>query len=162
MVPPRQVDRTLSGRSAVTIFMPTAGESLSVLRQALMSNLSMRLWPSELDACNNLRIIVLDEKRRVELICLVALCYKFASIYTNDPQVATAPTHTHWLLPRSLTLPAGCLSVGAACLVPQIKPMLKKDRVPDLSIRGFFKFYEQFGRKWHSCTPTEAPSPWPP
>ncbi len=34
-----------------------------------------------------LRIIVLDEKRRLELICLVALCYKFAAMFANNPQV---------------------------------------------------------------------------
>lgn len=37
--------------------------------------------------------------------------------------------------------------------------MLKKDRVPDVTVRGFYKFYEQcaaqFGRKWHSVY-TEA------
>lgn len=38
---------------------------------------------------NQLRIIVLDEKRRLELICLVALCYKFAAMFANNPQVGT-------------------------------------------------------------------------
>ena len=82
-----KVDKTLSVRSAVTIFLPTAGESLHVLRQALLSNLSMRLWASEHEPRNQLRIIVLDEKRRLELICLVALCYKFAAMFANNPQV---------------------------------------------------------------------------
>jgi len=120
-----KVDRSLAERTCVTIFMPTAGESLAVLRVALMSNLSMRLWASELEACEQLRINVLDEKRRPEVITLVALCYKFAALFMNDPQ---------------------------------IKVQLKRDRVPDISVRGFYKFYEQcaaqFGRRYHSIYTT--------
>lgn len=115
-----RVDKSLSTRSAVTIFLPTAGESLAVLRAALMGGQSMRLWSSDLAASNNLRIIVLDEKRRPEIITLIALCYRFAGLFQNDPQ---------------------------------IKAQLKRDRVPEISVRGFYKFYEQcaaqFGRRYH-------------
>jgi hypothetical protein len=60
--------------------------------------------------CAQLRVLVLDEKRRQEVIVLTALVYKFTALFANNPN---------------------------------IKVQLKRDRVTDITSRGFYGFYEQ-------------------
>jgi hypothetical protein len=94
----------------VTIFLPNSGETLEVIRTALFGIMSMRLWPSDLRPTEQLRVLVLDEKRRQEVIVLTALVYKFTALFANNPN---------------------------------IKVQLKRDRVTDITSRGFYGFYEQ-------------------
>jgi hypothetical protein len=122
-----KVDSSIGARTPVTIFLPNSGETLEVIRTALFGIMSMRLWPSDLRPTEQLRVLVLDEKRRQEVIVLTALVYKFTALFANNPN---------------------------------IKVQLKRDRVTDITSRGFYGFYEQctarFGRpSWHACY-TEA------
>jgi len=114
-----RVDKNLGRKTATAVFMPTAGEKLDVLRQALMSNFAMKLWRTEMETRDLMRVVVLDEKRRPEVILLIALIYQLAGIFTNDMN---------------------------------IRMQLKRDRVPELNVRGLYDFYiqctAQYGRRY--------------
>lgn len=56
----------------VAILLPTAGENLEVVFKALVGSLSQRLWDSGLPGSQTLRVVVLDEKRRVEVYRVAA------------------------------------------------------------------------------------------
>ena len=56
----------------VAILLPTAGENLEVVFKALVGSLSQRLWDSGLPGNETLRVVVLDEKRRLEVYRVAA------------------------------------------------------------------------------------------
>lgn len=64
----------------VAILLPTAGENLEVVFKALVGSLSQRLWDSGLPESQTLRVVVLDEKRRVEVYRVCAGVHKMGSL----------------------------------------------------------------------------------
>lgn len=56
----------------MAILLPTAGENLEVVFKALVGSLSQRLWDSGLPESQTLRVLVLDEKRRLEVYRVAA------------------------------------------------------------------------------------------
>lgn len=56
----------------MAILLPTAGENLEVVFKALVGSLSQRLWDSGLPGNQTLRVVVLDEKRRLEVYRVAA------------------------------------------------------------------------------------------
>jgi hypothetical protein len=59
-----------TGDLKVAVLLPTAGEKLNVLLYALFGNLQLRLWKTPRDRRETLRVIVLDEKRREQVMLL--------------------------------------------------------------------------------------------
>lgn len=64
----------------VAVLLPTAGENLEVVFKALVGSLSQRLWDSGLPESQTLRVVVLDEKRRVEVYRVCAGVHKMGSL----------------------------------------------------------------------------------
>lgn len=82
-------DYELSKSTQVCIVLPTRGEDLSVLREVLLSIMSLHLWPGKLDVRRNLRLIVVDDQRRSEVKLLLGLCYRFAAIFCNNRKASS-------------------------------------------------------------------------
>ena len=66
--------------SRVCILLPTAGENLEVVFKALVGALSQRLWDSGLPGSQTLRVIVLDEKRRLEVYRVAAGVHRIGEL----------------------------------------------------------------------------------
>lgn len=64
----------------VAILLPTAGENLEVVFKALVGSISQRLWDSGLPECQTLRVVVLDEKRRVEVYRVCAGLHRIGEL----------------------------------------------------------------------------------
>lgn len=64
----------------VAILLPTAGENLEVVFKALVGSLSQRLWDSGLPGCQTLRVVVLDEKRRLEVYRVAAGVHRIGEL----------------------------------------------------------------------------------
>lgn len=64
----------------VCILLPTAGENLEVVFKALVGALSQRLWDSGLPGSQTLRVIVLDEKRRLEVYRVAAGVHRIGEL----------------------------------------------------------------------------------
>lgn len=64
----------------VAILLPTAGENLEVVFKALVGSLSQRLWDSGLPGSETLRIVVLDEKRRLEVYRVAAGVHRIGEL----------------------------------------------------------------------------------
>lgn len=62
------------------ILLPTAGENLEVVFKALVGALSQRLWDSGLPGSQTLRVIVLDEKRRLEVYRVAAGVHRIGEL----------------------------------------------------------------------------------
>ena len=71
-------DFELSRRTQVCVVIPCRGEPLGVLREVILHTMSLHLWPGKLDVRKNVRLIVVDDRRRAEVLLLIALCYRFA------------------------------------------------------------------------------------
>lgn len=84
------VDFDLSKRTQVCIVLPTRGEPLNVLREGLLHCMSLNLWPGKLDVRRNARLVVVDDRRRAEVLLLLALCYRFAALFCNNRKVSTS------------------------------------------------------------------------
>ncbi|KAG5176027.1 cellulose synthase, family GT2 [Tribonema minus] len=69
-----------TGDLKVAILLPTAGEKLQVMLQALFGVLQLRLWSSSRARCDTLRVIILDEKRRWQVQQLASLVYTLAEV----------------------------------------------------------------------------------
>lgn len=82
-----EIDYELSKRTAVCIVLPTRGEPLSVLREVILNAMSLNLWPGRLDVRKNARLVVIDDRRRAEVLLLIALCYRFAALFCNNRKV---------------------------------------------------------------------------
>lgn len=80
-------DYELSRNTQVTIVLPVRGKPLALLREVIMAIMSLHLWPGKLDVRRNLRLVVSDDDRRPEVVVLVSLCYKFASLCLNHRKV---------------------------------------------------------------------------
>lgn len=74
------VDDQVGYNARVCILLPTAGENLEVVFKALVGSLSQRLWDSGLPECKTLRVIVLDEKRRVEVYRVAAGVHRMGEL----------------------------------------------------------------------------------
>ncbi|CAM9642369.1 unnamed protein product [Chrysoparadoxa australica] len=76
----------LSRTTVVAILVPTAGEKLGVVLQALLGCLSQRLWKPARgkSARDQLRILVLDEKRRGEVCQLLAWVYSISELLADE------------------------------------------------------------------------------
>lgn len=64
----------------MAILLPTAGENLEVVFKALVGSISQRLWDSGLPECQTLRVVVLDEKRRVEVYRVCAGLHRIGEL----------------------------------------------------------------------------------
>jgi len=82
-----EIDYELSKRTAVCIILPTRGEPLNVLREVILNAMSLNLWPGRLDVRKNARLVVIDDRRRAEVLLLIALCYRFAALFCNNRKV---------------------------------------------------------------------------
>lgn len=60
--------------------MPTAGENLEVVFKALVGATSQRLWDSGLPESQTLRVIILDEKRRLEVYRVAAGVHRIGEL----------------------------------------------------------------------------------
>jgi hypothetical protein len=80
-------DFELSKRTQVCIVLPTSGEPLNTLRECVLHTMSLNLWPGRLDVRKNARLVVVDDKRRAEVLLLLALCYRFAALFCNNRKV---------------------------------------------------------------------------
>ena len=80
-------DYELSRRTQVTLMLPTRGKPLTLLRDVIFSVMSLHLWPGKLDVRRNLRLIISDEERRPEVVTLVALTYRFATLFCTNRKV---------------------------------------------------------------------------
>ncbi|CAM9483139.1 unnamed protein product, partial [Phaeothamnion confervicola] len=69
-----QRDPGLAGKATVAVLLPTAGEPLAVVFKALLGATSQRLWEasSALPVSQQLRVVVMDESARREVILLAA------------------------------------------------------------------------------------------
>jgi hypothetical protein len=83
-----EIDYELSQRTAVCIVLPTRGEPLNVLREVILNAMSLNLWPGRLDVRKNARLVVIDDRRRAEVLLLIALCYRFAALFCNNRKVS--------------------------------------------------------------------------
>lgn len=81
------VDYELSRRTAVCIVLPTRGEPLNMLREVILNAMSLNLWPGKLDVRKNARLVVIDDRRRAEVLLLIALCYRLAALFCNNRKV---------------------------------------------------------------------------
>jgi uncharacterized protein YjlB len=52
-----------------------------------MSVMSLHLWPGKLDVRRNIRLVLVDDDRRVAVVVLAGLCYKFATMLYNNRKV---------------------------------------------------------------------------
>lgn len=77
-MPPRLSTNAFTYR--VCILLPTAGENLEVVFKALVGALSQRLWDSGLPGSQTLRVIVLDEKRRLEVYRVAAGVHRIGEL----------------------------------------------------------------------------------
>lgn len=64
----------------MAILLPTAGENLEVVFKALVGSLSQRLWDSGLPESQTLRVVVLDEKRRIEVYRVCAGVHRMGAL----------------------------------------------------------------------------------
>jgi hypothetical protein len=87
-------DYDVSKITQTTIVLPSRGEPLSILREVILSTMSLHLWPGKLDVRRNLRLIVIDDVRRSEVKLLLGLCYRFAALFCNNRKVR-ARLHNH-------------------------------------------------------------------
>ena len=83
------VDFDLSKRTQICIVLPTSGEPLNVLRECVLHCMSLNLWPGKLDVRRNARLVVVDDRRRAEVLLLLALCYRLAALFCNNRKVRT-------------------------------------------------------------------------
>lgn len=67
-------------RNRVAILLPTAGENLEVVFKALVGSMSQRLWDSGLPESQTLRVVVLDEKRRIEVYRVCAAVHRMGEL----------------------------------------------------------------------------------
>ncbi|CAM9415618.1 unnamed protein product [Ectocarpus sp. 4 AP-2014] len=74
------VDDQVGYNARVCILLPTAGENLEVVFKALVGALSQRLWDSGLPGSQTLRVIVLDEKRRLEVYRVAAGVHRIGEL----------------------------------------------------------------------------------
>jgi predicted acyltransferase len=92
------IDYELSERTVVCVVIPTRGESLNILREAILNAMSLNLWPGLLDVRKNARLVVVDDRRRAEVLLLIALCYRFAALFCNNRKVCEAGSAaSQWL-----------------------------------------------------------------
>lgn len=61
------VDSSVADTATVCIMVPTCGETMRSLSHVLLGAYSQRLWPTDMDTCDQLRIAVLDESGRREV-----------------------------------------------------------------------------------------------
>lgn len=61
------VDSSVADTATVCIMVPTLAETMHSLTQVLLGAYSQRMWPTDMDACDQLRIAVLDESGRPEV-----------------------------------------------------------------------------------------------
>lgn len=64
----------------MAVLLPTAGENLEVVFKALVGSLSQRLWDSGLPESQTLRVVVLDEKRRIEVYRVCAGVHRMGAL----------------------------------------------------------------------------------
>lgn len=64
----------------MAILLPTAGENLEVVFKALVGSMSQRLWDSGLPESQTLRVVVLDEKRRIEVYRVCAGVHRMGEL----------------------------------------------------------------------------------
>ncbi len=88
----------------VCILLPTAGENLEVVFKALVGALSQRLWDSGLPGSQTLRVIVLDEKRRLEVYRVAAGVHRIGELLAGRRiqqilmvRVEPIPSRALWL-----------------------------------------------------------------
>ncbi|CAM9825937.1 unnamed protein product, partial [Phaeothamnion confervicola] len=79
-------DEEVGAQATVAVLLPTAGEKMRALEQGILGAYSQRLWPSALPAARQLRVCVLDEKRRPEVLALVDVVYQLAAAL-SEPAV---------------------------------------------------------------------------
>ncbi|CAM9576110.1 unnamed protein product [Phaeothamnion confervicola] len=72
------IDNMLGAKATVAILVPTAGEKLRALKQVIVGAYSQRLWASTEQMSRQLRVCVLDEKARPEVLELVQIVYELA------------------------------------------------------------------------------------
>ncbi|KAG5188251.1 hypothetical protein JKP88DRAFT_287571 [Tribonema minus] len=84
---------SIAEEARVAILLPTAGEGLPVLLRALLGCFSQKLWePPTIDGKSlgereQLRIVVLDERRRTQLLQLCKLVYVLARTFKELQRV---------------------------------------------------------------------------
>lgn len=74
------VDDQVGYNARVAILLPTAGENLEVVFKALVGSMSQRLWDSGLPESQTLRVVVLDEKRRIEVYRVCAGVHRMGEL----------------------------------------------------------------------------------
>ncbi|CAM9372117.1 unnamed protein product [Phaeothamnion confervicola] len=74
------IDPTVGAKGTVAILVPTAGEKMKALKQVIVGAYSQRLWASTEPASRQLRICVLDEKARPEVLKMVEVVYELAGV----------------------------------------------------------------------------------
>lgn len=74
------VDDQVGYNARVAVLLPTAGENLEVVFKALVGSLSQRLWDSGLPESQTLRVVVLDEKRRIEVYRVCAGVHRMGAL----------------------------------------------------------------------------------
>ncbi|CAM9783444.1 unnamed protein product [Discosporangium mesarthrocarpum] len=77
------VDNQVGYNARVAILLPTAGEQLGVVMKALLGASSQRLWDSGQPVSGTLRLIVLDEKRRLEVYRLAAGVHRIGELISG-------------------------------------------------------------------------------
>ncbi|CAM9384881.1 unnamed protein product [Discosporangium mesarthrocarpum] len=81
-----EVDFSLDQEALVCIMVPTAGEKLRNIKHVLLGAYSQRLWPSRVPANKQLRVAVLDEKGRSEVVEMCEKVYNLAASLSS-PEV---------------------------------------------------------------------------
>jgi hypothetical protein len=82
-----EVDLEVSRQTQVCVILPSRGEELAILREAILGIMSLHLWPGKLDVRRNVRLVVVDDHRRPEVKMLVSLCYRLATMFYNNRKV---------------------------------------------------------------------------
>ncbi|CAM9312457.1 unnamed protein product [Choristocarpus tenellus] len=73
-----EIDSSLDKEALVCIMIPTAGEKMKNLKDVILGAYSQRLWASSVPANKQLRVAILDEKGRHEVLELAEKVYNLA------------------------------------------------------------------------------------
>jgi cellulose synthase/poly-beta-1,6-N-acetylglucosamine synthase-like glycosyltransferase len=79
-------DLNVGFNARVAMLIPTAGERLDIVLLALVGAMSQCTWKGGISRSGILRIVVLDEKRRIDILRLCAGVYEVSSL-CQDPEV---------------------------------------------------------------------------
>lgn len=141
------VDYELSRRTAVCIVLPTRGEPLSMLREVILNAMSLNLWPGKLDVRKNARLVVIDDRRRAEVLLLIALCYRLAALFCNNRKVNMyAYIYTYISMSRHHFIESPSIHKYTHTHTyiytkPQVRAQLKLEGRSNMSLAAFYDHY---------------------